>query len=70
LVLYRINELRQQYRHYAGIVERLQYSNDPQTAGELRYYSERLTRVGEELGWLLAKQKDQEHINSQKSNNL
>lgn len=58
-MLHRINELRQQYRRYAELVENLQYANDPHTAGELRYYSEQLAKVGEELGWLLAQQKDQ-----------
>lgn len=61
MILYRINELRKQYRQYEKIVEKLRESNDPQTIGQLKYYSERLVKVGEELGWLLAQQTDREH---------
>lgn len=60
MILYRIHELRQQYQRYSDMVEKLQHANDPQTLGELKYYSERLSKVGEELGWLLAKHQDQD----------
>lgn len=64
MILHRINDLRKQYRRYSELIEKLQDSNDPQMAGEMKYYSERLAKVGEELGWLLAQQQDQKQRDS------
>lgn len=64
MILHRINDLRKQYRRYSELIEKLQDSIDPQMAGEMKYYSERLVKVGEELGWLLAQQQEQKQRDS------
>lgn len=64
MILHRINDLRKQYRRYSELMEKLQDSNDPRIAGEMKYYSERLAKVGEELGWLMAQQQDQKQRDS------